>query len=173
MSEPFIGEVSIFAGSFAPRAWAFCAGQLLPISSNTALFSLLGTTYGGDGRTTFALPNLMNRAPMGPGNGPGLTSRRLGEKVGTPTVTLNTSQIPSHHHEMLVKAAPGDSSDPTNRHLAADDSGDRQYLETSNGAQMAEQAIRPAGGSLSHDNEQPYLALSYIIALFGVYPSRG
>jgi microcystin-dependent protein len=120
MSEPFIAEIRIFAGNFAPRGWAFCDGQLLPISQNTALFSLIGTTYGGDGRTTTALPNLQGRAPMHPGRGPGLTERRLGQKGGVETVTLSEAQMPNHNHQWQT-SDPGffaTVSDPTNRNLA-------------------------------------------------------
>ncbi len=114
MSEPFVAEIRIFAGNFAPRGWAFCNGQLLPVSQNTALFSLIGTTYGGDGRTTTALPNLQARAPMHPGRGPGLTARRLGQKVGVDTVTLTEAQIPSHTHTARATTTAADTSVPSN-----------------------------------------------------------
>ena len=119
MSEPFVAEIRIFAGNFAPRSWAFCNGQLLPIAQNTALFSLIGTTYGGDGRTTTALPNLQDRVPMHPGNGPGLTSRRLGQNGGTTTETLSVAQIPSHTHNMQGRSDSADLNAPaSNRSLA-------------------------------------------------------
>lgn len=181
MSEPFIAEIKIFAGNFAPRGWAFCDGQLLPIAENTALFSLIGTTYGGDGRTTTALPNLKGRAPMHPGRGPGLTARRLGEKVGAETVTLTEAQIPSHTHEPWNNGgAVPTSPDPANRwpsrHVDAGSSStpvEQVYKEnptldaTFNSAQLA-----AAGGGQAHMNMQPCLALNYIIALAGLYPSR-
>ena len=113
MSEPFIAEIRIFAGNFAPRGWAFCDGQLLPISQNTALFALIGTTYGGDGRTTTALPNLQGRAPMHPGRGPGLTSRRLGQNGGSETITLTEAQLPNHTHGVEVSGRVGSDNDPS------------------------------------------------------------
>jgi microcystin-dependent protein len=181
MSEPFIAEIKIFAGDFAPRGWAFCDGQLLPIAENTALFSLIGTTYGGDGRNTTALPNLKGRAPMHPGRGPGLTARKLGDRVGSPTVTLTEAQIPSHTHEPWNNGgAVPTSPDPANRwpsrHVDAANSStpvEQVYKEnptldaTFNPAQLA-----TAGGGRAHTNMQPYLALNYIIALAGLYPSR-
>jgi microcystin-dependent protein len=171
MSEPFIAEVRIFAGNFAPRGWAFCSGQLLPISQNTALFSLIGTTYGGDGRTTTALPNLQDQVPMHPGRGPGLTSRRLGERGGTDTVTLISNQIPSHTHSMKgVSDAPNQSS-PAGARLAAApmyEAGDT----TGTLADLASSAMGNSGSGGSHNNIQPYLGLFFIIALVGLYPSR-
>jgi len=173
MSEPFVAEIRIFAGNFAPRGWAFCNGQLLPISQNTALFSLIGTTYGGDGRTTTALPNLEGRAPMQPGRGPGLTSRRLGERGGVETVTLSEAQMPNHHHTMQANANPGDLQIPTNqRSLARTQPGFAWQDTADNLVPLAEQALPNAGGSQEHNNMQPYLAINYIIALVGLYPSR-
>lgn len=179
MSEPFTAEIRIFAGNFAPRGWASCDGQLLPISQNTALFSLIGTTYGGDGRTTTALPNLQGRAPMHPGRGPGLTSRRLGQRGGVETVTLTESQMPSHNHSVTADANPGgfggggaDSPDPVGRFLASTSASGQFYADgNSNVVQMA--ATTNTGGSGSHVNMQPYLTMNYIIALAGLYPSRG
>jgi len=174
MSEPFIAEVRIFAGNFAPRSWAFCDGQLLPISNNTALFSLIGTTYGGDGRTTTALPNLQGRVPMHPGRGPGLTSRRLGEKVGTETVTLSEAQIPSHAHTFRVQNTGGPPGGPNNTKSVA---GSRtinawQTNTSANLVDMASEALSTTGGGQAHTNVQPFLALNFIIALQGLYPSR-
>jgi microcystin-dependent protein len=170
MSEPFIAEVRIFAGNFAPRGWAFCNGQLLPVAQNTALFSLIGTTYGGDGRTTTALPNLKDRVPMHPGRGPGLTDRRLGQKGGADTVTLTESQIPSHKHTMTaVDDAPNQAS-PTAARLSAApmyESG-----ETGGVGNLSSNAIGNTGGGQAHNNLQPYLGLYFIIALVGLYPSR-
>jgi microcystin-dependent protein len=168
MSEPFIAEIRIFAGNFAPRGWAFCDGQLLPIAQNTALFSLIGTTYGGDGRTTTALPDLEGRAPMHAGRGPGLTTRRLGDKAGAESVVLAESQIPSHSHPLVGTQEDVDASSPVGNYLAT---GNDLY-STSNGATLAGSSLPNTGGSQAHNNMQPYLALNFIIALVGVYPSR-
>lgn len=173
MSEPFVAEIRIFAGNFAPRGWAFCNGQLLPISQNTALFSLIGTTYGGDGRTTTALPNLQGRAPMHPGRGPGLTPRQLGQKGGTETVNLSEAQMPSHTHAMNASAVVGKLQSPgtaSNRVLGR--AGMYQTNTSSNLVSMASQALPNAGGSQPHNNLQPFLAMNFIIALVGLYPSR-
>ncbi len=175
MSEPFIAEIRIFAGNFAPRGWAFCDGQLLPISNNTALFSLIGTIYGGDGRTTTALPNLQGRAPMHPGRGPGLTSRRLGEKVGVETVTLSEAQIPSHGHTVRGTTTAGGADAPTNTSSIATPSVRDKLYHTDTSANlvdMASEAVSTTGGSQPHENMQPFLAMHFIIALVGLYPSR-
>ncbi|HEX6384975.1 MAG TPA: tail fiber protein [Anaerolineae bacterium] len=173
MSEPFIAEIRIFAGNFAPRGWAFCNGQLLPISQNTALFSLVGTTYGGDGRTTFALPNLQGRAPLHPGQGPGLTARQLGEQGGTESVTLSAAEIPNHAHALQAYSRPGDLADPAERSLARASGGNvYQQNSSTNMVQMDGQALADSGGSQPHNNMQPYLAINFIIALQGIYPSR-
>lgn len=174
MSEPFIAEIRIFAGNFAPRSWAFCDGQLLPIASNTALFSLIGTTYGGDGRSTTALPNLQGRAPMHPGRGPGLTSRRLGEKLGTETVALSEAQIPNHSHSFRVHAG---GSTPVGPSAAASVANSRtidawQTNTTANLVSMAPESLSNSGGGQFHNNLQPFLAMNFIIALQGLYPSR-
>ncbi len=176
MSEPFIAEIRIFAGNFAPRGWAFCDGQLLPIAQNTALFSLIGTTYGGDGRTTTALPNLQGRAPMHPGRGPGLTSRRLGERVGVETVTLSEAQIPSHTHTARGTSSNGTAgAAPTNTSSFGKDFNPRAYhpATTSNLVDMASETLSTTGGGQPHTNLQPFLTLNFIIALQGLYPSRG
>jgi microcystin-dependent protein len=176
MSEPYIAEIRIVAFNFAPRGWAFCDGQLLPISQNTALFSLIGTTYGGDGRTTTALPDLQDRAPVHPGRGPGLTSRKLGQKVGSSTVTLTEAQVPSHTHTPWQNGIdPPTTQDPSgnwpSRHF--DSTLEFVYKQnptldaTFNSAQVA-----TTGGGQAHDNMQPYLGLNYVIALVGTYPSR-
>ena len=177
MSEPFIAEVRIFAGNFAPRSWAFCNGQLLPVAQNTALFSLIGTTYGGDGRTTTGLPNLQGRAPMHPGRGPGLTSRRLGEKVGVETVTLTEAQIPSHSHTLRVDATGANPiHDPSTTTSIANSRPSNSNLyqtnTTANLVDLASAAVSTTGGSQAHTNIQPYLTLNFIIALQGLYPSR-
>ncbi len=172
MSEPFVAEIRIFAGNFAPRGWAFCNGQLLPISQNTALFSLIGTTYGGDGRSTTALPNLEGRAPMHPGRGPGLTSRRLGQRGGVEMVTLSEAQMPNHNHTMGA-APPGNQDDPSNAAiLASNTAGALSYGPATNMQPMADATLPATGGSQSHNNMQPYLAINFIIALVGLYPSR-
>jgi microcystin-dependent protein len=172
MSSPFIAEIKIFAGNFAPRGWAFCNGQLLPIAQNTALFSLIGTTFGGDGRTTTALPNLQGRAPMHPGRGPGLMSRRLGEKGGFENVTLTEAQMANHNHAMNVTQVPGDNDDPGSAAYIGQGTGQLLYAPMGNMAAMANEALPSMGGSGSHTNIQPFLTLNFIIALIGLYPSR-
>lgn len=173
MSEPFIAEIRIFAGNFAPRGWAFCDGQLLPVSQNTALFSLIGTTYGGDGRSTTALPNLMGRAPMHPGRGPGLTSRKLGEKIGTETITLTEAQMSSHTHALRAAASRGDATAPANTESLSISAAGLAYKQGANNVvDMSIDALSTTGGLQSHTNMQPFLVLNYIIALIGLYPSR-
>ncbi len=175
MSEPFIGEIRMFAGTFAPRGWALCDGQLLAISQNDALFSLLGTTYGGDGRTTFGLPDLRGRVPVhaGSGTGPGLSARPLGQKAGSETVTLTTQQIPSHAHTP-VKAStePADDSNPAGKALAATSYDVYITNPTVGLTDLAAGAVTSVGGSQPHDNAQPFLCVNFIIALVGIYPSR-
>ena len=173
MADPFYAEIRLFPFNFAPKGWAFCDGQLLPISQNTALFSLLGTTYGGNGATNFALPNLQGRAAMSPGQGPGLALRDLGESGGVASVSLLESEIPAHTHTLRSQPAPGDTSNPDGAGLARVIGG-TPYV--SPGAaplnDMAAQALGPAGGSQAHNNMQPYLALHFCIALQGVFPPR-
>ena len=175
MSEPFIAEIRIFAGNFAPRSWAFCDGQLLPIAQNTALFSLIGTTYGGDGRSTTALPDLQGRAPMHPGRGPGLTSRRLGQRGGVERITLSEAQMPNHNHNVQAVARTqftvGNSLTAENNYLASPQTGNA-YVSSTSTTNMATAAVDSTGGSQSHDNMQPYIAINFIIALQGLYPSR-
>jgi microcystin-dependent protein len=173
MSEPFIAEIRIFAGNFAPRNWAFCNGQLLPIAQNTALFSLIGTTYGGDGRTTTALPNMQGRAPMHPGSGPGLTSRRLGERGGTETVTLTESQMPQHTHSLMAANVPASANAPSNTTaLARSAAGSAYYQGGTADATLDTGALLATGGGQQHNNLQPFLTINFIIALQGLYPSR-
>jgi microcystin-dependent protein len=172
MSEPFIAEIRIFAGNFAPRGWAFCNGQLLPIAQNTALFSLIGTTYGGDGRTTTALPDLQGRAPMQPGSGPGLTARRLGEKVGVETVTLSEAQIPSHTHTERSASRRARSTAPSATTSFTEGSDATFAPSSSATVDLASETISTTGGGQAHTNLQPYLTMNFIIALIGLYPSR-
>lgn len=171
MSEPFVAEIRIFAGNFAPRGWAFCNGQLLPVSQNTALFSLIGTTYGGDGRSTTALPNLQGRGPMHPGRGPGLTARRLGERGGVETVTLTEAQMPNHRHTAHATTETGNTNEPQSNFLATA-LGRGANLYKGSGAQVQMEPLRSTGGSQAHNNLQPYLTMNFIIALVGLYPSR-
>ena len=166
MSEPFIGSIILFAGNFAPRGWAFCNGQLLPIAQNTALFSILGTTYGGNGQTTFALPDLRGRVPLHPGTGPGLSQYTLGQSAGAETITLTSSEMPAHTH--VQPASNGDQT--TNRPNAAVPARGGVYAGTTDGSAL--DPTSPAGGSQPHSNLQPYLAVNYIIALEGIFPSR-
>ncbi len=196
MSDPFIAEIIMFGGNFAPRGWAFCDGQLLSIAQNTALFSLLGTTYGGDGRTTFGLPDLRGRVAMHPGSGPGLTTRRLGEKSGVETVTLTTNQIPSHNHTATATA----SGTGTGTSYGTDTQGNsgfvggrtwshvgaNLYVDATPGVAMKagnvtldnltvtvdNVTVNNTGGNQSHTNVQPFQCVNFIIALVGVFPSR-
>lgn len=190
MTNPFLAQIELFAGNFAPRGWAFCEGQLLPISQNSALFSILGTTYGGDGRTTFALPDLRGRSGMHPGTGPGLSTRKLGQKTGTETTTLNSTQMAAHNHVVInrlsgvaaieVSESEGEESSPTSGYLATTPSGNSYYLDETDGSHLAG-ASGDVGGSASllntgsatpYNNRQPFLGLNYVIALQGVFPSR-
>ncbi len=174
MADPYIGEIKMFGGNFAPRMYAFCNGQLLPIAQNTALFSILGTTYGGNGQTTFGLPNLQGRAPMNQGRGPGLTPRTLGELGGEAAVTLLTSEMPSHNHLMQCNDAAGDANSPSNATFGTSGGRGRPAFYAGQGTNvaMSPQAIGVNGQSQPHNNMQPYLAVSFIIALQGVYPPR-
>jgi microcystin-dependent protein len=173
MADPFVAEIRIFPFNFPPKGWAWCNGQLLPISQNTALFSLLGTTYGGDGKSTFALPDLEGRAPMHPGQGPGLSLHDLGETGGSETVSLLPSEIPAHSHNL--RAATQDNADVnlvTPNASFAPTTGGTLYQQSGN-VTMAGQALTPAGGDLPHNNMMPYLTFNFNIALQGVYPPRG
>jgi len=174
MADPFVAEIRIFGFQFAPKGWALCNGQLLPISQNTALFSLLGTTFGGDGKATFALPNMQGNAPMHPGQGPGLSPHDLGEQGGSETVSLTTSQMPLHSHGVGAQTVPlGGLADPTGATLSRPGSGNL-YFDGAGASvvAMAAQAIGVNGGSLPHNNMQPYLTLNFCIALQGVFPAR-
>ena len=173
MSDPFVAEIRMFAGNFAPRGWALCNGQILPISQNTALFSLLGTTYGGNGQSTFALPDLQGRAPMHAGSGPGLSPHFLGEEAGVDSVTLLTSEMPSHSHLLLGTNARAGVGSPDGNTLNRS-VGENAYQTTSTSSlvAMAPAMVAPVGGNLPHNNRQPYLTVTFIIALQGIYPPR-
>ncbi|SFB46084.1 phage tail protein [Algoriphagus aquimarinus] len=179
--DPFLGQITLVGFSFAPRGWAFCAGQLLPIAQNSALFSLLGTIYGGDGRTTFALPDLRGRCAIGMGNGPGLTDRRQGATLGQETVTLTQNEMPSHTHGLLGNSTPGTSNDPAGKvhskstvtlERGADPIPANGFIDAAANAPMHASSIAVAGGGLPHNNMQPSLPMNYIIALVGSFPSR-
>jgi microcystin-dependent protein len=171
MADPFIGEIRAVGFNFAPQGWAMCNGQLLPIAQNTALFSLLGTYYGGNGQTTFALPDLRGRSPMHIGQGPGLTSRVLGEEGGAEGVTLTADQIPGHSHALNASAAKATEKTPTGQVNAV--TGPATYgSPEASPTTMSDQAIGSTGGGLAHENMPPFLAINYIIALTGIYPSR-
>ena len=175
MADPFVAEIRIFPFNFAPKGWAFCDGQILPISQNTALFSLLGTVYGGDGKSTFALPDLQGNAAMHPGQGQGLSLRDLGEIGGAENVTLLTSEMPFHTHTLQAFNQAGDQFGPNangNFALTRSNGGAVYNTTISNIVQFAPQALSPAGGSLPHNNMQPYLTLNFCIALQGVFPPR-
>ena len=169
--DPFVAEIRIFPFNFPPKGWAFCDGQLLPLSQNTALFSLLGTTYGGDGKSNFALPNMQGNAPMHPGQGPGLSLHDLGETGGSETVSLLESEISSHSHGFIASQADGISRLPAGN-MVANMIGVNGYATPGTIVQMSDQALTPAGGDQPHNNMQPYLTLNFCIALQGVYPPR-
>jgi microcystin-dependent protein len=169
MSQPFIGEVRMSGFNFAPRGWATCSGQLLQIAQNQALFALLGTTFGGNGQTTFALPDLRSRTPIHWGAGPGLPNVQLGESAGTETVTLTAQQIPQHTHTPIAASDAPDATSPAGNRWAT--SGNVIFATTQNAA-MGATAIGSSGGSQPHSNIQPYLALNFCIALQGIFPSR-
>jgi microcystin-dependent protein len=173
MADPFVAEIRIFGFNFAPKGWAFCDGQLLPLSQNTALFSLLGTFYGGDGKSTFALPDLQGSAPMFWGDGAGLSQHFIGEQSGSESVTLLVSEMPFHTHTLQAFATPADLKEPQDGAVLTRTQDGALYNATiSNLQTMAPQALTPAGGSLPHNNMMPYLTLNFCIALQGVFPPR-
>lgn len=165
MAQPYVGEIRMFAGNFAPAGWMFCAGQLLPISENETLFQLIGTTYGGDGESTFALPDLRGRVPIHMGNG-----FVLAETGGVETVTLTVSQVPAHTHPLLASLTSAQNPQPQNGVLAQGPTV-QAYITDSGQVPLAANAVTPVGGSQPHDNLQPYLCVSFIISLFGIFPS--
>jgi microcystin-dependent protein len=169
MADPFVAEIRIFPFNFAPKGWAWCDGQLLPLSQNTALFSLLGTTYGGNGKSNFALPDLQGRAPMHPGQGPGLSLHDLGETGGSETVTLLESEIPAHSHGLSMSVRPSDNLNPAGLALGT---GNNIYAPVASTTAMSPNALPPAGGDQPHNNMQPYLTFYFCIALQGVFPPR-
>jgi microcystin-dependent protein len=170
--DPFVAEIRIFPFNFAPRGWAWCDGQLLPLSQNTALFSLLGTTYGGNGKTNFALPDIQGSAVMHPGEGPGLSLHDLGETGGSDTVTLLESEIPSHTHALNASQGDGTERSPAGQ-LLATGIAISQYQTPGPLTNLADAAVGPAGGDQPHNNLQPYLTFYFTIALQGVFPPRG
>lgn len=173
MSEPYLGEIRMFGGNYAPRGWALCDGGTLAVSQYDALFSLLGTTYGGDGRTTFALPDLRGRLPIHMGSGPGLTSRNLGHKGGAETVTVAVNQLPSHTHGWRASKSSATETNPLNNVTASDLANDIYSNDTSPTALMNAATITThTGGGQAHTNVMPYLCVNFIIALTGLYPSR-
>jgi microcystin-dependent protein len=171
--DPFIGQIIMFGGNFAPVGWAFCEGQLLPIAQNTALFSLLGTTYGGDGRTTFALPDLRGRVPIHPGQGIGLPNYTLGQRGGQASITLGIDNLPPHEHTVSPPANTGEGQNtlPGGAVPAAGEMPTQPYATTSD-TTMAPYSTGPAGGGLAFDSMPPYVAVNFIIALQGIFPSR-
>jgi len=174
MADPFVAEIRIFPFNFAPTGWAWCDGQIMPLSQNTALFSLLGTTYGGDGKSNFALPDLQGRAPMHPGQGPGLSLHDLGETGGTETVTLLESEIPAHSHALMATVEDGTQGSVTPGVTLATSIGGKLYQSntSSNLTPMSPDALAPAGGDQPHNNLMPYLTFYFCIALQGVFPPR-
>jgi len=174
MADPFVAEIRIFPFNFAPRGWAWCDGQLLPLSQNTALFSLLGTTYGGNGKSNFQLPDMQGRAPMHPRQGPGLSLHDLGETGGSDTVTLLESEIPNHNHTLRSSVEDATQGTLSNGVTISTSVGGSMYQNTTNTnlVSMSTSALSPAGGSVPHNNMQPYLTFYFCIALQGVFPAR-
>src|SRR5687767_5871718 len=171
MSQPYIGEIRMFGGNFAPAGWAFCNGQTIPISENDALFTLIGTTYGGDGQETFNLPNLQSRVPIHMGNGPDGVNYQLAEAAGVESVTLTTQQIPIHNHALLISKNAGTSNSPSGG-LTGESASVKMYAADQPTGAMNAQSVGPQGGSQPHENCQPFLCINYIISLFGIFPSQ-
>jgi microcystin-dependent protein len=171
-ATPFIGTVMLFAGNFAPLGWQFCQGQLMSIANDQALFALIGTTYGGDGQTTFALPDLRSRVPIHQGQGPGLSNYIIGQAGGTETVTLTPNQMPSHTHTVQVSSNTASTGVPSNALTLGVAAADMYIAEAANVSMHPQSISISIGGSQPHDNIQPYLALNYVIATEGIFPSR-
>jgi microcystin-dependent protein len=170
MAQPYVGEIRMFAGNFAPAGWELCAGQLMPISENETLFNLIGTTYGGDGQSTFGLPDLQGRVPVHMGQGPGISQTyQIGEETGVESVTLTTSQIPQHTHAMLASTAGGSSPNPEGNVLGSPPAV-TMFLRENPEAALPANMVTPVGGSQPHENQIPELTVTYIISLFGIYP---
>src|SRR5947209_10428416 len=171
MPEPFVGEIRMFGGNFPPSGWAFCNGQLIPITENDTLFNLIGTTYGGDGQETFALPDLQSRVPIHQGTGADGITYQLGEQGGVESVTLTTQQIPIHTHSMIATTGLGAAPSPAGN-ILAQCAAVKMYSGAAATTPLNNQTITPAGGSQPHENLQPYLAINFIISLFGVFPTQ-
>jgi microcystin-dependent protein len=172
MGQPYVGEIRMFGGNFPPNGWMTCDGQVLPISENDVLFNLIGTTYGGDGQSTFALPNLSGRIPIHMGQGPGLTQNyTIGQLGGVSTVTLNANQIPTHTHAMICSTNIGTAQSPSNAELAQSTVGQMYFADVTD-SNLAANSVGTAGGGQPHENVQPFLAFTYIISLFGIFPSQ-
>lgn len=172
MSNPYVGEIRMFGGNFAPAGWALCQGQLMPISENDTLFNLIGTTYGGDGQETFGLPDLQGRIPVHMGQGPGISQNyTIGEKAGVETVTLTTNQLPIHTHALLASSDPGNAAGPASNVLA-NPLNTEPYFPSTGSVQLNTQSLTSAGGNQPHDNMMPFLCITFIISLFGIYPTQ-
>ena len=172
MSTPYIGEIRMFGGNFAPQGWAFCSGATMPISENEALFNLIGTTYGGDGQATFNLPNLSGRIPIHAGQGPGISQNyQIGEQAGVESVTLTTQQLPSHNHVLLASSSPGNRASPAGAVPAKHRDHKAFVAAGPDPRQLNPQTLSPAGGSQPHENMPPYLCVSFVISLFGIFPT--
>jgi microcystin-dependent protein len=171
MGEPFVGEIRMFGGNFAPAGWAFCDGQLMPISENETLFNLIGTTYGGDGQETFAMPDLQGRLPIHAGTGPFGITYQLGEKDGVESVTLTVNQIAAHTHPMLASTGPGSANSPEGN-LTGEQATISLYIQDNAASPLSPNSVGSTGGSQPHSNFQPYLCINFIISLFGVFPSQ-
>jgi microcystin-dependent protein len=171
MAQPYVGEIRMFAGNFAPNGWMFCEGQTLPIAENEVLFQLIGTTYGGDGEETFNLPNLASRVPIHMGTGPDGTTYQIGEMAGTEQETLSVQQIPSHSHPLVASQAQAADQSPSGAVLAQSTVADMYILDAPD-ATLAANSVQPAGGSQPHENTQPFLCINFIISLFGIFPSQ-
>ena len=171
MAQPYVGEIRMFAGNFAPNGWMFCEGQTLPISENDVLFQLIGTTYGGDGEETFNLPNLASRVPIHMGTGPDGTTYQIGEMAGTEQETLTVQQIPIHSHPATVSTGPGNSNAPAGN-VTSQSASVKVYIADAPAGSMNSQAVTPVGGNQPHENVQPFLCINFIISLFGVFPQQ-